>query len=475
MRLPSRVPSRRVLTLVALVLVVGLGWLTFDHWRPLMQSAWASITAPPTGEAPHGHDHGPAGEAEPGAVVVDWIQLTDQARRNIGLRTGEITVGNFTRTVTVPGIVAERPGRTTIRVAAPLTGVVTDVFAEPGQAVKPGEVLFILRLNREEVVEAQSAFLQTLEAIAVESKEIERLESIRSGVIAEKVILERKFERQKLEARERAERQALLLLGLAQAQVDAIARDRTLLQEFRVLAPVPHDETAAGHLESAHGTQGSLPESLSSPRLILDELAVAKGDAVSAGTELCTLADMDLLYLEGRAYERDAPALSRAAEEGWTVAAVPEAGGEAIGNLEIAHVENRVNAENRTLIFRAFLPNAILHETAHGERRFPTWRFKPGQRMQVKLPVEHWKDKIVLPAAALAQEGPDRYVFVENGPRFDRRAVVVEYADAEHVVIANDGSLFPGDVVALNAAHQLLMALKNRTVDPSVAAHGHMH
>ncbi len=73
----------------------------------------------------------------------------------------------------------------------------------------------MLRLNREEeeIVDAQIAYLQTLEAIDFENQEIARLESIRFGVIAEKVVLERKFERQKLEARARAELQALLLLA----------------------------------------------------------------------------------------------------------------------------------------------------------------------------------------------------------------------------------------------------------------------
>ena len=475
MRLPTWVPSRRVLTIVALVLLVGLGWLTFDRWRPLALSAWSAVAGSPADEAGLADDHGAA--AEPGGAVVDWIQLTDQARRNMGLKTGEVTIGEYTRAVTVPGIVAERPGRTTVRVAAPLTGVVTDVFAEPGQAVKPGDVLFILRLNREEVVAAQIAYLQTLEAVDVENKEIARLEAIRSGVVAEKVVLERKFERQKLEARGRAERQALLLLGLSGGQVDSIAETRQLLQEFRVVAPDPHDESAEGHLETAHAEGGGgTYESLSAPKLILDELSVQRGDAVAAGATLATLADLSVLYLEGRAFERDAPALIRAAERGWTVSAVPEEGGDAVGDLEIANVRNRVDPETRTLVFHAFLPNVVLHETSRdGGRRFPTWRFKPGQRMRVRVPVEKWEKRIVLPAAAIAEEGPDAYVFVENGPRFDRRAVHVEYRDGETAVIADDGTLFPGDVVALNGAHQLLMALKNQTVDPSVAAHGHMH
>lgn len=476
MRLPKWVPSRRALTFTALVLIVGLGWLTFDFWRPFARKGWSAIAGTPDGAAAQTDEHG-TGSKKPGGAVVDWIQLSDQARKNIGLKTGEVTVGAFTRTVNIPGIVAERPGRTTIRVAAPLTGVVTDVFAEPGQTVKPGDLLFILRLNREEIVQAQIAYLQTLEAIDVENKEIARLESIQAGVIAQKVVLERKFERQKLDARRRAEQQALLLLGLSQEQVDAIVESRQLLKEFRIAAPMPHDEAADDHVGNGlTGHTHDSSESLSSPRLILDVLSVQRGDAIAAGTTLCTLADLSMLYLEGRAFERDADALTQAAAKGWPVSALPEEGGDIIGNLEIAHVENRIDAETRTLVFHAYLPNTIVHETSSDDgRRFPTWRFKPGQRMRVRLPVERFEDKVVLPAEAIAHEGPDRYVFIENGPRFDRRPVHVEFADGERAVIANDGSLFPGDVVALNGAHQLLMALKNQTVDPSVAAHGHMH
>lgn len=324
MRLPQWLPSRRVATLAGLILVAVVGWLTFGVWRPYAAQAWSAIAETST-SASEG-ELGYADHAESsGGAVVDWIQLSDQARRNIGLQTGEVTIGEFTRSVTIPGIVTERPGRTVIRVAAPLTGVVTDVFAEPGQSVKPGEPLFVLRLNREEIVDAQFAYLQTLEAIDVENKEIARLESIRSGVIAEKVVLERKFERQKLEARARAERQALLLLGLAEEQVEGIAHSRKLLHEFQVVAPLPHDETAEEHDEDGGPRVG---ESLSTPALILDELSVQRGDAVVAGQALCTLADLSLLYLEGRAFERDAAALSRATTEGWTVSAMPEEGGD---------------------------------------------------------------------------------------------------------------------------------------------------
>jgi hypothetical protein len=51
----------------------------------------------------------------------------------------------------------------------------------------------------------------------------------------------------------------------------------------------------------------------------------------------------------------------------------------------------------------------------------------------------------------------------------------VEFRDQFSAVVANDGSLYPGDEIAMNAAHQLLVALKNKSgggVDPHA---GHSH
>ena len=110
-----------------------------------------------------------------------------------------------------------------------------------------------------------------------------------------------------------------------------------------------------------------------------------------------------------------------------------------------------------------------------GTSRFVTWRYKPGQRMQLELPVEEWRERIVLPTDAVAQDGVEHYVFRSHGDHFDRAPVHVEHRDPEWVVIANDGTLAPGDRVALSAAQQLQLALKNRSgggVDPH-AGHDH--
>lgn len=95
--------------------------------------------------------------------------------------------------------------------------------------------------------------------------------------------------------------------------------------------------------------------------------------------------------------------------------------------------------------------------------------------MRLRVPVETWPDQIVLPVEAIADEGAETFVFVQNGDHFDRQPVHLIYRDQTHAVVANDGSIFPGDMVALNSAHQLQMALTNKAdggVDPHA---GHSH
>ena len=488
--------SSRWYCLAGAVVLIGFGWGLRDRWFPAAQ-AWASKTVASnerdaeSADDHAGHDHGHAGHDE-----ATSLELSDQARRNIGLKTGEVRLQNFARKITIPAVVVERPGRTKLGIAAPLTGIVADVQAVEGEAVAPGRLLFTIQLTHEDLVQAQTDFLKTLEAIDVENREIDRLQSITSGAVAGKVILERQYEKQKLEGLLRAQRQALLLHGLSDAQVEKIVSSRLLLRELQVTVPLPRDGSGPRHLAEEAGrqtTNGSRPAASSGSSLqmvsteperpehplVISRLNVQKGQFVQAGDLLCELADLNELYIEGKAFEQDAEAFSRAAREQWEVDAVPETYGRSlheVAGLQIAYVANQVEAASRALHVYVRLPNAVTAETVSPEgQRFLSWKYKPGQRMQLRVPVESWQDVIVLPVDAVAQDGAESFVYTENGDHFDRQPVHVKYRDQFSAVVANDGSLFPGDVVALSGAHQLQMALKNKAgggVDPH-AGHNH--
>ena len=481
MRIPSFLKSPVLISVIATGGLLATAWHWQGRWLPAARIWFSGSTAPAAGakdEHDHaGHEHGQADSS---------IKISEQARRNIGMTVGEVQPRTYSRSITLPGMVAERPGRTRFRIAAPLTGVVTAVNAVTGESVTSGTLLFTLRLTHEDLVAAQARYLATLGQLDVEVREIARLEGVTSsGAVAGKTLLSRQYEKEKLEAALRAERESLLLHGLTEAQVQQIAKDRRLLREMRVYVPSLHGDDSLHHdaepevIHPAAATSEPAEPHAHAQRFVLTELSVQQGQAVNAGDSLCMLADYTELYIEGRAFEQDSGELMRAANENRPVAAVLERGSgqtELIEGLEFSHASNEVETDSRALYFYVRLPNTVVRDAVRSDgRHFLTWRFKPGQRLQVRVPVEAWENVLVVPVEALAQEGAEAYVFVENGASFERRPVHVKYRDQLQAVLANDGSLFPGDAVALSGAHQLQMALRNKSggaVDPH-AGHNH--
>jgi membrane fusion protein, heavy metal efflux system len=388
------------------------------------------------------------------------IELSEQARRNIGLSLVSVAPQEFTRTITVPGVIAERPGRTLLTVSAPLSGIVTQIASLAGEAVAPGGLLAEIRITHDDLADRQRNLLLSIERRDVVRREVLRLEEVAaSGAVAGKTFLERQYELQTIEASIRAERQALVLHGLSEQQVDQIVADRQLLSTVEITAP----PLAAGE------------HNLGDYHVV--ELSVRPGQHVEAGSPLLLLADHCELYVVGKAFEHDAAALHRAADAGLGVRVlVQEGGGQKaeISPLTILYVENQIDRDSRALRFYATLPNQVLrdHQTADG-RRFHAWRFKPGQRVEVEIPVERWEDRIVLPVEAVVQEGAHWFVFQDLGDRFLRKEIHVEHRDHRWAVVAADGTLEAGDLVAAKGAYQIHLALKQQAGGGDDHAHHH--
>lgn len=413
-----------------------------------------------------GHDEH-AGHGHAAHNELTSIELSKQAQANIGLKLGKIELSTFDRTIAIPGMLVERPGRSTVAITAPLTGIVTEIYPIQGEAVRPGQKLFDLRLTHEELVQAQGDFLRVAEELDVIEREITRLSKIAAeGGIPGRQVLERQYEQQNKQAVLRAQHQALLLHGLTEGQVQEILRTRTLLRHLVV--DVPGESVAQDESKASPAKQYEI-----------QDLRVSRGQSVTAGETLAVLTDYSELFIEGNAFDKDVVAVNKAVEQNWSIGAVletDEAKPEIIRNLKILYVAGKVDPESRTFHFYLTLPNSLLRDVGgNSEHRFISWRYKPGQRVQLTVPVEQWKDRIVLPVDAVAQDGVETYVFTPNGERFDRRPVHVEYRDRFNVVIANDGALFPGDAVALSGAQQMQLALKNKSggaIDPH-AGHNH--
>jgi multidrug efflux pump subunit AcrA (membrane-fusion protein) len=485
-----------ILCVVVAVAVAATSW----RWWPAL-SGWVQQTVKGQKHvASLEHDHGGHGHDESSHAHEGHehahdestsLELSKQARLNLGLSpqfVQPVRLQTFQRTIAVPAVIVERPGRTNIKVSTPLTGVVEHVHAVTGEAVQPGSLLFEIRLTHEDLVQTQTDFLRSLGELDVEEREIKRLNEIaQSGAVAGKTLLERQYAKEKLEALLKAQREALRLHGLSDRQIEQIVQQRHLLRELQISVPSPdaHGEQEELRLteDSIHrvsflGSSTQEGAGKPGPPLVIEQLNVQKGQSVAAGEQLCTLADYSRLYIEGKAFEQDSRALSRALQNGWSVTAIfdEEQGRYEQTGLKLAFISNAVDPVSRTLSFFVSLPNEIVREETNDEgQRFLSWKFRTGQRLELQVPVEEWPDEIVVPVDAIAKEGAESYVFQENGYHFDRVPVHVRYRDQRSVVIANDGSIYPGDVIALRGAHQLQMALKNKAgggVDPH-AGHNH--
>ncbi len=469
-------PAMAVIVVVMAIVFRGIWWQPLSHWVAGTVQGQHSTNGEQTDSSDEQHQDG---QPHDESVSLD---LSEKAMLNLGL-TNEylkpLQLETFRKTISVPAIIQERPGRTRIKVSTPLTGIISHVHAVTGEAVLPGSLLFEIRLTHEDLVETQTEFVQTLGELDVEQRELKRLEGVASsGAVAGKVVLERQYARDKLTALLNAQKESLKLHGLSDEQIADLAKNRSLLKSLKIFAP-----SVDGHPEdefkfSDRGVQKISYEEPEQVPLILETLHVLKGQSVVAGETLCEMVDYQELYIEGRAFERDARAVTESMQQQWTASAMFESqtGFEIVENLPFAYIANQVNADSRTLSFFVRLPNTIVRDESNsGDQRFITWRYRPGQRLQLLVPVEEWQDQFVLPVDAVTQEGAEYFVFQQNGDHFDRVPVHVKHKDQRSVVIANDGALFPGDVVARRGAHQMQMALKNKSgggVDPHA---GHSH
>jgi membrane fusion protein, heavy metal efflux system len=426
--------ARWILTL-ALVGGIAVGaYATREHWLPVLFPKPSEAV-----EDDHDHDH---------AAPSEQVMLSVQAQKNLKLTSLPLKVGSFWKTITVPGIVIDRPGFSDRSVVAPVTGVVTQVHKIAGDHVKPGEVLFTLKLLSEALHLTQTELFKAAQDVKLAEAQRKRL----LGTVNEARIIEIESQIARLEVAIKAYRQELINRGLLTAQIDGVAEGK-FVSEMSITAP-----SRAMNLA-----------------LEVQEVKVELGQQVLAGQTLCLLANHQMLAVEGRAFREESPLIERAVKEGWPIEIDfdedPGHGWDAHGQtFHINYIANTIDQESRTFRFVMPLENQSRLVEKNNHR---LWRFRPGQRVRLLVRVEEIKNVFVLPPDAVAKDGADAYVFRQNGDNFDRKPVNVIYRDRQAVVIAHDGSVTPGVYVAQTGATQLNRMVKSQSGTTDAGFHIH--
>lgn len=454
------------------ILLIGLfgglsvaGYVTRNTWLPLLQHGQheAVVTAPSA----------PAVEAAPSQKLL----LSDQAIDNLKLKAKSVQPQTFWKTIQVPGMVTDQPGRSDRGVVTPVTGVVTRINHFPGETVRPGDTLFTVRLLSESLHLTQSELFKATEEISIARTQLQRLKSAAEALPAARIIeVENQITR--LGVATKAYRQELLNRGLLPDQITAAA-EGNFVSEIEIVAPSPSVKPDAKDLipSSASESNSSDSNSLPAPSFEVQELKVDLGHQVQAGQTLCLLANHQVLSIEGRAFRDETPLLERSVKEQWPVE-IDFQEDAASGwpplneTFQIRYLANTIDPVNRTFAFRMPLENQSRIVEDSGRTQM-LWRFRPGQKLRIQVRTEKLDNVFVLPSEALARDGVETFVFTQNVNTFERKAVRVLHQDRQHAVIANDGALLPGMFVVQNAAAQLNRMAQSQTSSAPKGYHVH--
>ncbi len=298
-----------ILKLLLAVAIIGglgaVGYFARNHWLPLLQD-----------DEPAAVDDSSADDAE-AAASTGKVLLSDQAIGNLGLSAKAVRPGTYWKTIQVPGMVVDRPGRSDRSVISPVSGVVDRVNYFPGDTVRPGDVLFTIRILSESLHQTQSDLFKATADIQLAQAQRARLAAT-GGAIPESRIIEIDSQVKRLEVAVKAYRRELANRGLVLDQIDAAA-DGTFVNAIAIV--VPSQSADAKPLTPAPVVLQTSGESVDLPQPIFEvqELKVDLGQQVQAGQTLCLLANHQLLAIEGRAFRDETPLLERTVKEGWPV------------------------------------------------------------------------------------------------------------------------------------------------------------
>lgn len=456
-------PKALRVILAVVLLAVGAVALfsTREYWSPLLSQ---------TTDDPH------AAATPPPVEEPKVLKLTPQARKNLGLVAKPAKTESYWRKIQVPGTVVDRPGRSDRGVTSPAVGIVTEVHAFPGDTVKPGDQLFTLRLFSEYLQNTQKEFFTATKETQIIQDRMNRIRSlVDKGAVSKSEFIELENQLRRQAAALQAHRQDLLTRGLNPKQVESVARGTFVSTVDVVAPPIGSHREDSVTMEAAILT-GSEP--VRGLAYEVQSLNAELGQQVQAGQLLSTLADHSALYIEGHAFKREAPYLETAAQKGWHVTVEfaedePDHWPPLEQQFQIRYLSNSIDTESRTFDFFVPLSNQSRAYEKNSET-FVVWRFRPGQRVRLHVPVEEMSDVLVLPAAAVVREGPEAYVFQQNGDLFNRIPVQVLHEDRRNIVIANDGSVIPGLYLAQGAAASLNRVLKAQAAS-GMRADVHVH
>lgn len=287
-----------------------------------------------------------------------------------------------------------------IHIYPPVGGRVVSMQVKPGDIVKQGQTL--ATLDSSDVTSARADYRQALTNQELKEKSLKRAQLLyQHEVLAEKD------------------------LQAAQADYELSQEDVARAESrLRILGI------------DASGTTAMFPLRAPNSGVVLD-IGAASGEfskSLDAPAPLCTLADLNQVWVVGNVFEKDVQGIRLGSEAAVTVSAYP---GETWTGT-VAALGDEVDPNTRTLSLRVVLPN-------------PRLKLKPEMFASLRV-LRMRTDGIRVPVSAVLRDGDDSgTVYVEmSAGHYDKRQVLLGTVQENQVVILS--GLKPGERLVTQGA-----------------------
>jgi RND family efflux transporter MFP subunit len=333
-------------------------------------------------------------------AVIDAAQ-----RAAFGIETAPIEAGDAALGKPYPAKVTVPNAQLRV-VSSPLEGVVEALLVAEGESVDVGQPL--ARVRSQGMLELQAAYLESRTRRELASETLARDAKLHAeGIVARRRLLESQSAHQEMRTAEARDRQALLLAGMPEAAIEALARSQQLTTVLEVKSPLSG--------------------------VVLEQIATA-GQRLVASDPLYRVGDLSTLWIEVHvpldALGDTAPGSRVELSQGLSASVIT------VGRM--------VHGTDQGVLVRAEVREGVA-------------TLRPGQFIEARLSQAAGGQAMRLPARALVRIDGRDSVFVERTEGFEPVAVEVLAREADEAVVK--GPLSAGDSVVVNGTVALKAAL----------------
>ena len=352
--------SKRLWLLLAGVALVAAGAAWFLYGSRRIGTATKAASMPPMTMPT------PSSSASQAPTQETEVTIPAEDLDRLHLKFGKVVQAVVSVEVRVPGTVQPNAYKQ-VHVTPLVGGVVTQVAAELGQAVKRGQVL--AQLFSRDLAEAQTAYISTNAELEAEHKKLVRTqELVRLGAASRQELEGIEANHRVHAAHVEEARQKLLLLGLDDAQVADVAAGRKASTNIAIPSPLDGVVTAR---------------------------SVNLGQVVTTAQDLLTVTDLSTVWIEANLLENDFGAVHVGTQATITT---PAYAGRQYRSV-VSYIDPQVDPQTRTAKVRVAVDN-------------PGLALRLGMYMDVLFASPAGATVPVVPKQAIQAIGPTTVVFV---------------------------------------------------------------